>query len=122
VANAWVTQYRSAAIINGVSLDVPHGPPLRSEKITFTDTAGLSAAIASDCSLVAIYVDTNANWLAGTAPVADEEDTAIGAGSTFFIVPTGLHKFSFITLELEVPSLDFSDAVNSQYIALLEDV
>lgn len=96
MANAWVTQFRAPAVINGISLDVPHGPPLRSEKVAFTGTAGLSATIGSDCGLVHIYTDTDANWLAGAAPTATVADVPIGAGTQHFFVPTGLHKVSFV--------------------------
>jgi hypothetical protein len=96
MANAWITQFRSAAVINGVSLDVPLGPALRTQKIAFTGTAAASAAIGSDCGLVGIYVDATATWVAGAAPVATESDTPISAGVMFFFVPTGLHKISFV--------------------------
>ncbi len=96
MANAWVSQFRTAAIINGVSIDVPLGPPLRTEKVAFTDTAGVSAAIGSDCGLVVIYTDSDAHWLAGAAPTATEADTPLTAGFTIYLVPTGLHKFSFV--------------------------
>jgi hypothetical protein len=97
MATAWVTQYNNIAVINNVPIQAPIGPPLRTEKVTFTGTAGGSAAIGADCHLVGIYVDTAACWKAADAPSATTSDTPISAGVPFYLVPTGLHAFSFIT-------------------------
>lgn len=101
MAYAWVVQYAGIAVVNNVPTQAPLGPPLRSERVSFTDSQGDSAAIGDDCGLVMLYVDTPACWAGGDEPVPTTSDAPIGAGIPFYMVPTGQHAFSFITQDAE---------------------
>ena len=103
MANAWVTEWFRAAVINNNVIQAPEGLPLRTQKVTFTGTAGVTTnAIGADCNLVELYVDANACFEGGDAPTATSSDAPISAGQAKFIVPTPKSgttrpKFSFIT-------------------------
>lgn len=62
MATAVIEEYTSALIQNGMVTNVPNGPPLRTQFVTFDATSDQSAAIGDDCGLVGVWVDTNA-WM-----------------------------------------------------------
>jgi hypothetical protein len=59
MATAVIEEYTSALVQNGMVTNVPCGPPLRTQFVTFT-TSTQSAAIGDDVGLIGVWVDTNA--------------------------------------------------------------
>lgn len=75
-------------------------PPLAEQVVTFTGTAGLSAAFNAQTRVVRIHVDGIASILFGTAPTAVAQTNArLAANQTeYFGVPVNAsYKASFVT-------------------------
>lgn len=91
----YITEYADS----GSSSTFPMEPAITDQKITFTGTAGTSAAFAGNTSLVRLHVDGIASILFGTAPTATTSYRRMTAGQTeYFRVPAGqAFKVSAIT-------------------------
>ncbi len=98
MARAWVSEWKSAAIQNNTVIQAPHGPPHTTQQVEFATSEAITNAIGPQTALVGIYVDTAACWQFGAAPTAVVATSCpLGAGAMFFIVPTEVGKFAFIT-------------------------
>ncbi len=98
MAFAWVAEWKSAAVLNNTVIQAPHGPPHTVQQVEFTTTTPITNAIGAHTALVGLYVDTAACWQFGSAPTAVVATSCpLGAGAMFFIVPTEVGKFAFIT-------------------------
>jgi hypothetical protein len=100
MAKAWVCEWKSAAVLNNVPIQAPHGPPHTVQQVEFNTSTACTNAIRADTHLVGLYADTAACWQAGANPEAVVATSCpLGAGAMFFIVPNGPNtgKFAFIT-------------------------
>ena len=76
---------------------VPVGPPLRTQTVAFTGTAGTIAnALGTDCYLVQISTDGNAAVAMGSAPTAVATDMHVPANVPQYLAvnPADLLKVS----------------------------
>lgn len=91
----YVTEYADPSI----SATFPYEPAITDQKITFTGTAGTSAAFAVNTALVRVQVDGIASVVFGTAPTATTANRRMTAGQTeYFRVLAGQsYKVSAIT-------------------------
>lgn len=96
MSTMYVTEYADPGSYSSTFLAEP---AVADQKITFTGTAGTSAAFAGNTAIVRIQVDGIASILFGTAPTATTSYRRMTAGQTeYFRVPAGQsYKVSAIT-------------------------
>ena len=89
---AYITEFADVAVLQGNRVAMAMQPPIAEQAITFTSTAGTSAAFNATTKLVRICVDSIASILfstAGTAAVLST-NARMSAGQTeYFGVPQG---------------------------------
>lgn len=97
---AYIREYQSMPMMNGHVIGVGEEPGIDQAPLTFTGTAGLSAALNAETRWVRIHVDGIASIKFGTAPTAVANTNArMVAGQTeyFGVVPGSSMKISFVT-------------------------
>jgi hypothetical protein len=74
-------------------------PAIATQKVSFTATAGTSAAFNANTSFVRIHADGIFSYKVGTAPTATISDARVSSGVTecFAVVPGASLKVSAIT-------------------------
>lgn len=90
MATLFITEY--AKLSNDGLVTVPCGeePAITSQAVSFSGTAGVSAAFTSATNFVRVHCDADACILFGTAPTALTTSPRIAAGvSEYFGVPRG---------------------------------
>lgn len=99
MATAYISEYADAGRLGGI-IPVGAEPATDQSPLTYTGTAGLSAAFAPTTNLVRIHVDGIASIKFGTAPTAvANTNKRMTAGQTeYFTVPMGRSfKVSVVT-------------------------
>ena len=99
MALMYITEYSDVGRLGGI-IPVGAEPGTDQAPVTFTATAGLSAAFAANTTMVRIHVDGIASIKFGTAPTAvANTNKRMTAGQTeYFTVPQGkAFKVSAVT-------------------------
>ena len=66
MATAWIEEYeRIGDLPGGAGVQAPRLPPVAVQKVTFTTTAGVSAALNARTRIVVISTDAAGTWLYG---------------------------------------------------------
>lgn len=101
MAIMYITEYaRLAKDSAGRQTLTPLEPAIATQYISFTGTAGQSAALNADTAFVCVHVDTNANVLFGTNPTAVDGQSprlAAGVDKYFGVKPGSSLKISAVT-------------------------
>lgn len=99
MSTAYIQEYSEMPKINGQVLLVGQEPAAVTQTpVTFTGTAGQSAAFGANTKFVRIHVDGIASVKFGTNPTAvANTDARMVAGTTEFFGVTPTHKVSFVT-------------------------
>lgn len=94
----YIQEYAEMLRINGELAQVGREPALASQAITFTGTAGQSAAFNANTRFVRTHVDGIASLKFGSNPTAlANTDQRMAAGSTEFFGVVPGHKVSAVT-------------------------
>ena len=93
-----VTEYATLCVVDGQPVPVGQEPALARQQVTFTGTAGTSAAFNTQTRFVRIFVDGVAALEFGSAPTAvtSTGSRAAAASTEFYGVIPG-HKVSAVT-------------------------
>lgn len=100
MATLYITEYQGTGLQPNQSIQSPMEPPLATQALTYTGTAGVSAAFSAKTQLVRITSEAVCSYLfssAGTAATTSSPRLAAGV-SEYHAVPLGQgFKVSAIT-------------------------
>lgn len=82
---------------SGLTTPIPQLPPLATQNITFTGTAGQSNAPNKDTRFVCLIADANYRFAAGSNPTATSTDQRRLADNPEFFGVNPKHKISAVT-------------------------
>lgn len=97
MATAYIREYREAYVQQGSSIQIANEPAITDQTVSFTGTAGTSAAFNANTKFVRIQTDGICSFLFGASPTALTTSARLAAGTTeyFGVIPG--QKVSFIT-------------------------
>lgn len=91
MSNLSVTEFQMLGRdLHGSPLPAGYAPPLTIQNVTFTATAGTSAAFAADTKFIRVVTDFDARIVFGESPTATSSDMLMAAGQAeYFGVKPG---------------------------------
>jgi len=90
MSNLYITEYARCTIDALTDLPCGEEPAITTQKVSFSGTAGTSAAFNAETRFVRIHSDSVASIIFGTSPTATTSHPRIAAGvSEYFGVPAG---------------------------------
>lgn len=104
MAKAYISEYVDLPVFIGQGIMAAVEPAVATQAVSFTGTAGASAAFNAKTKFIRVHVDAAASFKFGTGtPVALVSDPRLAASSTeFFGIPVspGSYKVSFIASDV----------------------
>lgn len=98
MSTLYINEYESLSSADGNNVvDTPQEPPIFSQAITFTGTAGVSAPFRENTRFIAITADGIFSYKIGASPTATAADFRLTAGGLLYLGVTAGHKISAIT-------------------------